>query len=1061
MEHILDLDKQRSQLVQLYGELAKGNTILFLGAGASVGEKKYLSKQIIEYHEERVGKSYGLSDITKFVDVLSADATFNRDRFDEEVEALLRKYRPTEAHRIVTTIQWREIITTNYDLLIEQAYDENNSSHEVLQRLRVIKELRDYNYRAANDEVKYVKLNGCISDKRRYPLVFSTRDFKNANKYYKMVLQDLLNLSSGINFLSVGYSFTDDFARQLLERFDSYAYRQRRILYSVDPYPNENTLPYLAEQRVCVIRASFEEFFAGYKKWDQERSNRTAKRIGPTFNTARGSILNLPSSLTIQLNGVVQQLNEHFHETRPVSATDYYKGEEPNYAVILKHYDVAKRQALLESKDSILTLLGPGKTIIPIVFLTGQFGIGKSTFALRLIHELEHVDGLDVVAFDIQDFSKLRKEQLLALFGHTNANLIVLRFDEIEVESAFKALIDTRMQLSIEQLPEANILFLAPIRENILAKYKRDRDIKESIDIEVPGTLDDVEIDELLEKLMGAGLLTYRDKGEKNMFKQRIKRDFQSDSFIALLQLVSGGRHAQDLLKAYDELSKDAKNAFVYTALLHQHKLSIPASWLKQVVSMDWEEFEEKVIRAEGKGILIQEQRQAYGTDPDLYFRTKHPLIAQRLIQELIPSQEDQYHAYERIFKSVNFGQTNSRIIVDLIKGLGRGQAFSREKTDKLYDLAYVKLSDDPHYLLQYVINLQRRGTEANLKKALDILLYAEGLLPNRNHRFLHRRGVINFELAKISFEKEKELLVTRKLLHEARELFTLKQLLDTCSSYSYTDYIKMLLWELNKVEMNPEEEIRYQIQVQELFEVANRAVTEDKSRIDALREDYASYVREVSDGLEYSQHLDKLYEDERLRPYACILKYRYLAETKPPGCHEAMASLVEEMSLYKEIDEIVKFLFRYNGHRLWDPNSRVVLFEMSRQHAWLENKLPLAFYYFRYVAESYSHNFYYGRTELQKIRDRFWSLNPDLNEVWCDENGAAQMFEALVVHNDRERHKGIRVTSLQQTFRIAKESMRDLKVGQSVLVKLRFLLSGINAEIVARSPDAMADEYA
>lgn len=39
---------------------------------------------------------------------------------------------------------------------------------------------------------------------------------------------------------------------------------------------------------------------------------------------------------------------------------------------------------------------------------------------------------------------------------------------------------------------------------------------------------------------------------------------------------------------------------------MHKYKLLMPASWLKQNISMDWNEFEEKVVKAEGKGILIQ-----------------------------------------------------------------------------------------------------------------------------------------------------------------------------------------------------------------------------------------------------------------------------------------------------------------------------------------------------------------------------------------------------------------------------------------------------------------------
>lgn len=54
MEHILSLEKDyEEQLNDLFENINEGNTILILGAGASVGEKKYLSQQVIEYYEAK------------------------------------------------------------------------------------------------------------------------------------------------------------------------------------------------------------------------------------------------------------------------------------------------------------------------------------------------------------------------------------------------------------------------------------------------------------------------------------------------------------------------------------------------------------------------------------------------------------------------------------------------------------------------------------------------------------------------------------------------------------------------------------------------------------------------------------------------------------------------------------------------------------------------------------------------------------------------------------------------------------------------------------------------
>ena len=244
MNHVLDIKAQIEDLHPLFLSISEGNSILFLGAGASIGEKRFLSKEIIEYYEEYLGKQLNEKNITKFVDILSANPTFLRTHFDNEVEKMLRKYEVTEAHKIVASIRWREILTTNFDLLIERAYDEIKQSSLYSCDIVPIRELKDFNYRTSRDEVKYVKLNGCISDKGKYPLVFSSDDFAQKGSFYKNVLHDLKNLSDKILLLSAGYSFSDEFAVGLLEKFDSYNYRDRRWIYNIDPNPNLSALAY-------------------------------------------------------------------------------------------------------------------------------------------------------------------------------------------------------------------------------------------------------------------------------------------------------------------------------------------------------------------------------------------------------------------------------------------------------------------------------------------------------------------------------------------------------------------------------------------------------------------------------------------------------------------------------------------------------------------------------------------------------------------------------------------------------------------------------------------------
>jgi hypothetical protein len=1048
MNHILDLKLQQAELVTLFEIMHEGNSILFLGAGASVGEKRYLSKEIIEYYEEYLGKHYSEGNITKFVDILSADPTFDRAHFDNEVEKMLRKYEVTDAHKIVASIPWREILTTNYDLLLERAYDEIKQTSNHVSDIVPIKELREFNYRTSKDEIKYVKLNGCISDKGKYPLAFSSEDFNSLKSFYKNVLNDLKNLSNKISLISTGYSFSDDFGAELLSKFDSYNYRDKKWIYNVDPFPKENALPYYTQQRICIIKCSFEDFFNEYLSWETHKfgSDRKIKKI--SFTNSRNSQISIPYKLSVKLNGSIKQLNDSVQE-KYIKEINYYQGDEPNYNLILRNVDVKRNKILEQVEEEINKSVSANQsTIIPAFFITGEFGIGKSTFTLRLIHELTKNTELDLVAFEIIDFLDLKKENLAELFSYCSAKNIVLYCDEVEVESTFKALIELRRELSIEQFNDFNLFFLVPIRENIYEKYIHKRDITKAYNIHISGKLTDDETRDLVEKLKTVNIINYRDFNEKENIVKLIKSKYKSDSFITLLSLVTHGKHVNDLISAYNQLSTLAQKAFMYTALLHRYQLLMPSSLLKQLLSVDWTEFTNEVIKVEGKGILIQEDIISTGTDPDLYFRTKHPIIADELVKRLINTKDKQYKYYERIVQAISVGNRNSFLLINLLKSFLRTDAYSISKINKLYDIGYSRLSDDPYFILNYSMNLQNRGTESDLKKALELLVYAESLLPYRNHRFIHRRGVLNFELAKLFMSNESQLNFTLTYLSEAEELFITKQLLDPFSVYSYEDYIQMLVWQLKSLELPTEETLQIRIRIEELFELAESAVTEQVTRIYTLKSKFASYLKKKIDNKDFKTYLDELYADINLRPYACILLFYYYQDNEIDPTIKC-EDLISEMDEYTDNNEVVKFLFKYYGQNLHIADNRVALFKLARNHPITLESNPLRYHYFHFMAESYDHNFNYGKEELREIKSKYYGLNPEFHYIWLDGNGNEQVFEGKILKKDHEKYKAVKVLSLQQTFRLIKGDYDKIIVGQTVKLKLHFYVYGIMAEIL------------
>lgn len=638
----------------------------------------------------------------------------------------------------------------------------------------------------------------------------------------------------------------------------------------------------------------------------------------------------------------------------------------------------------------------------------------------------------------------MRKEYLIQLIKTCKSKNIAFFCDEIEIDSYYKSLIELRNELSIEQFQHSNIFFIAPIRANILAKHKQTRNANNTYDLDLQGAFEENEVDELLEKLKQADLVKFRDSNEKKAIKKRILKEYNADSFISLMSLVTSGKHQADLISCYNELSEDAKKAFLLTALLHKYKLLMPASWLKQNISMDWNEFEEKVIKAEGKGILIQEIVKSNGTQPDLYFRTKHPLIADRLVDKFMSSKDKQFSTYDRMLRVIEPSITNSYLVNNLLKAFIRSNIFNSQQINKLFISANTKLSEDPYFLFNFAMNLQNQRTIESLKKGINLLLYAESLLTNRNHRFIHRRACLNFDLAKLYNENSNHSYV-QFYIDEAKELFTIKQRLDPCSAYSYVDYIKLLIWELNNLTLKEEEKLELQIKIEWLFEYANSTVTYNIESISKLHTDYASYLSEISEDSDYNTYLNILYADISLRPYACILLHNYcLRNEQYDDCNE----YIQEMEdLYMDNNEIIKFLFHYYGANLYIPDIRVKLLRLARENPNLEEEMPFRYNFYNFISEFYNNNYGEGQRFLNNLRSKY-TVNPTFHYMWANPDGEVISFDAKIREN-RNGFKEIKISTMQLRVRLIKGDYSKYPIGEAVKVRLHFYLYGLLAEII------------
>lgn len=1045
MNHIVDFDlKGQRELEDLFKKIFEGNLIAFLGAGASItDENRFLSKDIIELYEAEINKKIETSNIVEFVDILSETSGFDRRHFDDFVFELLKKLETTSSHKIFARLPWTQIITTNMDILVERSYDEIRNTSDFEWEIEKIRSIKEYNKFLAANQIKFVKLHGCSSDRNLFPFCFSTDDFNRIRPFYKVVLNNFKIVSDKIEFISFGYSYNDPFSNKLLTEFDKFNFRGRKWFHLIDPNANTDRLDYYQSQKIRVIKCSFKEFFKMYDKWESENANLLVRSKAISFyNRERGKIGLRPHTL-LRLDPVITQLedNGRYSFIKPL---EYYKGEEPNYGIIIKNYDVIKEHLLHKVDKEIQTQLDLSKSnIIPIFFLKGNFGTGKTTFTYRLINFLL-IKEAEALAFEVADPIHLDVKDLKELIQEVKEKEVILFFNFIERDHFFKLLLDIRNKLSKEHITEKRIVIIASIRENLLEKYKKGRSVPYEIEIDIDEPLSDDDIEDLLDKLKSVGLVRYRDTSEKRVLLKKIKKEFSADSYVTLLNLVNG-HHFRDLVEAYNELPDIAKQAFIYTALLHRFNILMPVGLLKELVAIDWEIFRKELLEIDCKGILIQEESDRYGLHPDIFFKTKHQIIADTLIKNIIPNSDDQFEKYKILISRISMSEINSRIINDLLRYIKTIDAFDNEKLNKLYDLAYQQLTEDPYFLLIYSINLQQRKDLKSLESALEHVYYAESLTEHRNHRLIHRKAVIFFEIAKFHFPLENDaLIMTNKFLSEAESFFEIKLTLDPCSSYSYVNYLEMLLWIINNIKLEENEFLRRKITIEELFDLAERTVFEDLGRILEIKTKYITQYLFGGSKSEYLELLDRYYAAEKTRPLALILKYNFLSSI---GQNDDALKLVSEMEYYSSNNEISKFLFKYYGRNLHRLEYRLKLFELVKKRPDLEDKDSLRFNYFMYVANDYNIIFSEGKTYIDSIKKKYEYLHPDFSMIWKNEDGTPRTFDGIIILT-RWKDKRIYLPDIQQNFRIMRKSLNNDKEGTIVKCRLHFFLNGICAEI-------------
>jgi len=247
--HKAEIDGLPSGLVEA---VSQRRVLLFAGAGIAVAAGMPTAKELMSI----VQKKASLSDITGFADVMAtAEAKIGRHELVSTVIDTLRKggLQPSKVHSLIANIAFDVIVTTNFDILLEEAF---RYAGRTCFPVVCPEELSYVN----TSDILLIKIHGSID--RPDSLLLTSADYRAFESRQALLVQTLKHYLVTRSILFVGHSLQDESILRVIQDIGSKLGAHRRPAFLVEPYADEAMVERMKEiWPIILIKENAESFF--------------------------------------------------------------------------------------------------------------------------------------------------------------------------------------------------------------------------------------------------------------------------------------------------------------------------------------------------------------------------------------------------------------------------------------------------------------------------------------------------------------------------------------------------------------------------------------------------------------------------------------------------------------------------------------------------------------------------------------------------------------------------------------------------------------------------------
>lgn len=718
--------------------------VLFLGAGASYDAKHPSGNKIPSGDKLRdIICDQFFSGKMKEKSLTAASSMAANEvgyvPFQKFIHDLFEPFRPTDFHLLIPQFRWKAIATTNFDLIVERAYE---AAPDPLQTLvKTVKDGDNFDHRmsAETHPVGMYKLHGCIASytDEAIPLILGNEQYASYELNRKRFYARFRDLGYEYPIVFAGYSISDPHIQRIL--FDLTELGVARPMYFfISPGINPIEARYWASHRIACIDGTIEEFLNAADIAIPSQGRKLSADTGGGALSIRKHYRVASAAEPSALSAYLADDVTHVHAgmiAAPQKPTEFYRGSDSGWGCILQNLDAKRSVTDSVLIDAVLDTDHDGK-ITNLYMLKGPAGNGKTVSLKRIAWEagvtyeqlVLFAHGPSAFRIDVIDeINRLTGKRILLFVDH----VALVRSEVFDLLRACKSRSIPISIFGTERDNEWNIYcdFLEPfLTQEFPVRYLNETEI--------------VDLIGLLENSNALGILKDKNPAERlDAFVNVAERQL----LVALHETTLGLAFADILFDEYGRIEPPlARRLYLDICAMHQFGAPVRAGLISRASGVSFEEFGSNFM-APLESVVRVVKNEHTG---DIFYGARHQCVASLVFNRVLPEPEDKFDLLVRLITAINVDYSSDReTFTRLIKGRGIAEIFPNIELGRLFYDRLEEVSPRDAF-----VNHQRAVFE--MSHSGGSLVLAEAAAQNafevnpNSHSIQHTQGEISRRLA-------------------------------------------------------------------------------------------------------------------------------------------------------------------------------------------------------------------------------------------------------------------------------------------------------------------------